>query len=869
MLKFGCVTFAAVYSKKPVGHGMSSWTLEEVYMETCHVLSGLSRKCGLHLLSPALNPVRSTLTTGTSPKAVHTTYNEGNMSESIHEKSKDGGLLGSGIQPAASSEDADPSSNIAFLTKVWATAEDGNSAESSHEDGEIIGVIDNKISVNEDTDCVRCDDKPSSSTIAAMMNASFSEGNGNNGASNSDCNPFISNEEPGGVVFHEKPLSTIGSVMASAKPSAGIGHSGVAVFNNTPIGPSSAVSPAEDVLASLGEDGFTVNEVDTEDGLCDQEGSDCGPCYETPTLGISPSAAISPLGEDSSLPELSGSTAELDDDESELTKMPGQHVTYQEKTSSAISSCSTISLVEEGTSLPQEVGTNVKLVDGEERLGKELDCLTHQEKPSSTISSDEENTISPQEKGSKIKLVDVEGQLEKEADDAMCHAKPCLAISRVGEGASLSMEDGSALNIVPDVGGPHDEPVFEMYDDNPCSTTSSVVTNTRGMPVVEENTDLSTSVVTKSDGINTPFQTFLQNFTNYCKEQNEIEKKQIKTKKKTSTSQGATGNCRGKKGRRKKRSRKHRMPGNLESYDTSTETQNAKQTGRVPSTNMSEFVCKDTSGGQIGTSDHEEIECESESVNSAEAVPYTYRNVFEIMPDKEAQSKTENAFETWESKDIEIDCEEACARKRSLPIDNSGNVEQISAKKLKNDSGSECKIRTERSLDTNWDTSEDLPLMANVDEVLVHHYILDLSVKFSEKTMKGNIVLFLEPRNEEVTKRQFQMTLDSTLVNIESVSEVVLPEDFEVTFCSHKQDSVLTQGASSSGEQNGFLGNILGDTTHTPLPFKGLSYSVYGWCVQIWKPDATGKAWPRCVWIKYHTNPEGTSLTWATDQDGK
>ena len=50
------LTFVAVYSNKPVGHGVSSWTLEEVYMETCHVLSGLSRKCGLHLLSPASSP---------------------------------------------------------------------------------------------------------------------------------------------------------------------------------------------------------------------------------------------------------------------------------------------------------------------------------------------------------------------------------------------------------------------------------------------------------------------------------------------------------------------------------------------------------------------------------------------------------------------------------------------------------------------------------------------------------------------------------------------------------------------------------------------------------------------------------------------
>ena len=215
--------------------------------------------------------------------------------------------------------------------------------------------------------------------------------------------------------------------------------------------------------------------------------------------------------------------------------------------------------------------------------------------------------------------------------------------------------------------------------------------------------------------------------------------------------------------------------------------------------------------------------------------------------------------------------EGSCVMKRSLSTEEVCDVAQSSTKRTKSESDSDCKGRSEdeRSIGTKWDKSDDLPLMANVDEVLVYHYILDLSVEFNEKSMKGNIVLFLEPRNEEFTKKQFQMTLDSTLVSIESVSEVVLPDDFQVTFCRHKQSGLLSHETTSSEVPLGFLGNILGDKSHTPLPFKGLSYSVYGWCVQISKPEATGKAWPRCVWIKYHTSPEGSSLTWATDQDGK
>lgn len=761
-------------------------------METCHVLSGLSTKSGLHLLSPASssstsasfpngahstpasNPVRSSSTSTSFPNGAHATSNE--------RKVEHAGLSTCAVQPTGPSDVADPFSNI---------------------------------------------------------------------TSPADNKPFTENEKPGGVICYDNPPSTISAVTMSVSFSEGNGNN----------------------------DAFGIDEE-----------SDRVMCYEKPSSTMSSSSAISPVREDASLSEENRSSMKLGDVEDGLNEDPDR-VTYQEKPCSGISPTPDASLQGE-----------------EDSLDDEPDGVTTHEKSSAAISPYGEDAISPQEEGRAIKLADDEDHLDEAADGVMCHEKPCSAIYPAGDDANLAEKEGSIMNLINGEDGLDEKPGHVSCQENSFSTTSAAVlvdgedgelhnvtchakqSSTLETGVTDarlprekkkkktkkkskkNKETITTSDVTSSctlqNGatINLPFQTWIQNFTTYCKKQNEIEQKQTESDMSSShdsNSQEAPNNHMRKQG-----FPEDYMSGNLESDETCPGVQSAMETACVE-TNMSEFTCEDASGLEhIRTSDHEENEFEYDFLNSAEAVPYG--NVFEMMEDK-GKEIDENVIESRENKDMEIDIDDSCARKRSLSIDNSGDVEKSSVEKMKDESKAKCLKRTETegSFDSNWDKSDDLPLMANVDEVLVHHYILDLSVKFSEKIMQGNIVLFLEPRNEDVTKRQFQMTLDSTLVNIESVSEVVLPEDFQVAFCGHKQNGHLTQETTSSGVQNGFLGNILGDKTHTPLPFKGLSYSVYGWCVQIWKPDATGKAWPKCVWIKYHTSPEGTSLTWATDQDGK
>ena len=187
-------------------------------------------------------------------------------------------------------------------------------------------------------------------------------------------------------------------------------------------------------------------------------------------------------------------------------------------------------------------------------------------------------------------------------------------------------------------------------------------------------------------------------------------------------------------------------------------------------------------------------------------------------------------------------------------------------------------------LDSNL---KDLPLMANVKEVLVYHYVLNLDVSFQEKSIFGTEILFLKPANDEVAQKEFQMCLDCTLIDIESVTEIVLPENFDFHFhqekcCCQSHDlsnpenvhQALTEFCMSCKllQQNYHYNNESNtsfSTTIKSLNFRTLPYAVYGWCLRVWNIPSSRKHWPKCVAIKYKTKPLGPSLAWCKDQDGK
>ena len=764
-------TFLAVYSKRPVGHGLSSWTLEEVYMETCHVLSGLSRKCGMHLLSAAPTPVESNSTIEKSGKAYHVTSSEGNKVESVHEKGASTYMSKNESQPTARNLESDSSSCLTLPSVVCTSMIDESACESFHDN------FGNEVSSNVLTTEVK--EQGSTTGQCETPTTSSVGGNEDKVVLSSGCNTLTCIEASADEAFHDKSPSCDGKIIAASSLPTGINHNDKPLVENVPI----------------------------------IEGHDLG---DVTSHDIS-SSALNSLSSTNTPRKDSGSSKEKDGNfmtdhkKHRLVEEPND-ATLLENSPSTFRLSAT---VHKNAWSKEEEADNALCHNGIESMICKDACIAIS--PTSGTSQDGEGKSITEEKG-EVELIDNENVLRTNSEGVMGCDKLSSAVISVGVGVNLeevSKDAEGTMYRAED--GPRLENLMSITSSDATSVSMSMAEGSSMESVVDENATTIPSPCSEKCGA----------------DDHTIQEKRKKKKK----------------NKNKKNKKNNRSKSSVTVSDTSSRTLpngvQMKISYRSWLQNFTDY-CKESH-------DVEHTEVKTDGCN------LKYSLNMEDVCDY-ATNAGENAGG-----------EGSCGRKRSLSTEEVCDVAQSSTKRTKSESDSDCKGRSEdeRSIGTKWDKSDDLPLMANVDEVLVYHYILDLSVEFNEKSMKGNIVLFLEPRNEEVTKKQFQMTLDSTLVNIESVSEVVLPDDFQVTFCRHKQSGLLSHETTSSEVPLGFLGNILGDKSHTPLPFKGLSYSVYGWCVQISKPEATGKAWPRCVWIKYHTSPEGSSLTWATDQDGK
>uniref|UniRef100_T1JA77 Peptidase M1 leukotriene A4 hydrolase/aminopeptidase C-terminal domain-containing protein n=1 Tax=Strigamia maritima TaxID=126957 RepID=T1JA77_STRMM len=144
----------------------------------------------------------------------------------------------------------------------------------------------------------------------------------------------------------------------------------------------------------------------------------------------------------------------------------------------------------------------------------------------------------------------------------------------------------------------------------------------------------------------------------------------------------------------------------------------------------------------------------------------------------------------------------------------------------------------------------DLPLLSNVDEILIRHYAISLSCDFNKKRLSGHVILFLDLLSREQSDDRLQFVLDCKDITIESVESLIFDNDDQLNNILH----------------NTFIYEDSNIDLWLKLERKRIFFKLSDWKVNIWSDETD---FPRVVRIAYHTNETGSSLTWTRDQDGR
>ncbi|XP_056275508.1 aminopeptidase O isoform X3 [Pseudoliparis swirei] len=202
--------------------------------------------------------------------------------------------------------------------------------------------------------------------------------------------------------------------------------------------------------------------------------------------------------------------------------------------------------------------------------------------------------------------------------------------------------------------------------------------------------------------------------------------------------------------------------------------------------------------------------------------------------------------------------------------------------------------------DLNPDT-DDLPLRANTNHILVRHYVLDLAVHFDRKVISGSVVLFLEPRSEtkEAGVRRGAFDAEECLGETPTATEKKLgarerdaPEcqphtaakagsiqsshlwettsdgDFTLLLdcCDLDVSKVEEVAVASASATSGLLPEVESERSAVG----SLRFHTDRWSLQVRKKGvASPQAFPRALRIRYETRPAGGSVRWTEDQDNR
>ena len=159
------------------------------------------------------------------------------------------------------------------------------------------------------------------------------------------------------------------------------------------------------------------------------------------------------------------------------------------------------------------------------------------------------------------------------------------------------------------------------------------------------------------------------------------------------------------------------------------------------------------------------------------------------------------------------------------------------------------------------DKDMDLPLTANVEEIRVRHYMMQLLFDFDEATVRGEALLFCQSpstiqNNEEHKERienTFEMILDHRHLDFTEVSEVIdSSSEFELIMSDFKNRKDLSLMKSCFQK-----------------PLRPLKFLTEEWSLRIWKESVSNATeFPGIIKITWKTQKQAKSLMWRLDQEG-
>ena len=533
------------------------------------MLSGLSRKCGLHLLSPASNPGRPVSITLSCQSSSCIPCNDSNVLQSNREREEHIGPSSAGDKLATSSVEVGSSS----ITATIPTNEGTSRKEASADTHEPHRKEENSLLLgNAKNDVSNVNRNPSLSVeepdMTVAMEASPLERDGNRNLSSSDDKIFAVNKEPETVTCDMKPsLVATGLVdySSSSEEEGKLKSDDEDEFDEEPFG-----------LSCLQKESLTMGVFLKDASLPEEDSSASKMVRNDKGLGVTcldkPSSTIVPAVTDSSWPEEERSTMKLD------SEGPVSLACLDTDLSTVSPIFAETTLAEVGTMLnpdslhnePVSLGcfqkdlTSIKPVlqeaslAGKESVGvisivKDFPNITVNKKPAGLVcyweelstSSNLEDVTLTGERGSAVDLDHDGDQLDEELIGLACLKKESSTISAFLHGERSSEGSVSAMQLDQGDNELGTKPVSVICDEKPSSAVNegfsegeqsseddgdkSFVSSDSGNEVDDmepKRSSVETSTINSSSSLqygtrtNVPFQTWLKTSKHTVKSRN-------------------------------------------------------------------------------------------------------------------------------------------------------------------------------------------------------------------------------------------------------------------------------------------------------------------------------------------------------------